>query len=151
MIVWPDRALVLAVHDRQLAEHGGRPGLRDDSLLESALARPRQLMAYGDPPADLAELAASLAYGIARNHPFVDGNKRTAYVSCRLFLKLNGLDLSSDPLDRHRNFVAMAEGRLELAEFTAWLRRHLRVVDPGQVQETAAGPSYSERGSSVGR
>ena len=77
MIVWLEKALTLAIHDRQLAEHGGSAGVRDETLLESVLARPQQLFAYGDPVPDLAELAASLAFGLARNHPFVDGNKRT--------------------------------------------------------------------------
>lgn len=76
MIVWLEKALVLAIHDRQLAEHGGSGGVRDETLLESALARPQQLYVYGDPAPDLANLAASLSYGLARNHPFVDGNKR---------------------------------------------------------------------------
>ncbi|HET7597636.1 MAG TPA: type II toxin-antitoxin system death-on-curing family toxin, partial [Burkholderiales bacterium] len=89
MIVWLEKALVLPLHDRQLAEHGGTSGVRDEGLLESALARPQQLHAYGDPAPDLAELAASLAYGLARNHPFVDGNKRTAAVACETFIELN--------------------------------------------------------------
>src|SRR3546814_10578915 len=80
MIVWIKRPLVLLLHDRQIAEHGGSAGLRDAHLLDSALARPQQLYAYGDPIPDLAALAASLAFGIARNHAFVDGNKRTAFV-----------------------------------------------------------------------
>ena len=77
MIIWIERTLALAIHERQLSEHGGGSGVRDEALLESALARPQQLFAYGDPPPDLAALAASLAFGLARNHPFVDGNKRT--------------------------------------------------------------------------
>ena len=81
MIAWLEKALVLAIHDRQLAEHGGTGGVRDEGLLESALARPQQLHAYGDPAPDLADLAAALAYGLARNHPFLDGNKRTAAVA----------------------------------------------------------------------
>ena len=92
MIVWLEKELVMAIHDRQLAEHGGSSGLRDESLLESALARPQQLHAYGGADTDLASLAASLAYGLARNHPFVDGNKRTAFVACRVFLRLNEAD-----------------------------------------------------------
>ena len=80
MIIWINRELALAIHERQLAEHGGIEGVRDESLLESALARPQQAHAYGDPPPDIADLAASLAYGSARNHPLGDGNKRTAHV-----------------------------------------------------------------------
>lgn len=138
MIIWPDKALVMAVHDRQVAEHGGSAGLRDDSLLESALARPKQLMAYGDPLPDLAELAASLAYGIARNHPFVDGNKRTAAVCCELFIVLNGGRITASNVDLYTHYLAMAEGRLELADFTQWLRKNLQGTVDGAVQEPPA-------------
>lgn len=102
MIVWIERPLVLAIHDRQLAEHGGASGVRADALLDSALARPRQLLSYGDPPPDLAALAASLVYGLARNHPFVDGNKRTAAVACETFIVLNGASLVADDLEALR-------------------------------------------------
>ncbi|MBX9811051.1 MAG: type II toxin-antitoxin system death-on-curing family toxin, partial [Burkholderiales bacterium] len=104
MIVWLEKALVLAIHDRQLAEHGGSAGVRDEGLLESALARPQQSHAYGDPAPDLADLAAALAYGLARNHPFVDGNKRTAHVAYRTFLALNGAELVATDEDK---YVAM--------------------------------------------
>ncbi len=90
MIVWLEKTLVLDIHERQIAEHGGTGGVRDEGLLESALARPQQHYANGDPTPDLADLAAALAYGLARNHPFVDGNKRTAHVAYRTFLALNG-------------------------------------------------------------
>src|SRR3546814_9695390 len=90
MIVWIEKPLILLLHDRQIAEHGGLAGVRDENLLQSALARPQQLYAYGDPPPDLAALAASLAHGIARNHAFVDGNKRSAIVACETFVELNG-------------------------------------------------------------
>ncbi|MDP9140220.1 MAG: type II toxin-antitoxin system death-on-curing family toxin, partial [Pseudomonadota bacterium] len=99
MIVWIEKALVQMLHDRQIAEHGGNSGLRDAGLLESALARPQQLYAYGDPPADLADLAASLAHGIAKNHAFVDGNKRTAIVSCETFIELTGAVLEASDAD----------------------------------------------------
>src|SRR3546814_11872342 len=89
MIVWIEKPLILLLHDRQIAEHGGLAGVRDENLLQSALARPQQLYAYGDPPPDLAALAASLAHGIARNHAFVDGNKRSAIVACETFVELN--------------------------------------------------------------
>ena len=95
MIVWIEKPLVLLLHDRQLAEHGGMSGVRDNGLLESALARPQQLYAYGEPPPDLADLAASLAHGLAKNHAFVDGNKRTAFVSYRTFLALNHAELQA--------------------------------------------------------
>src|SRR5690606_39645568 len=89
MIIWINRTLALAIHDRQLAEHGGGSGVRDQALLDSALARPQQFHAYGDPPPDLAALAASLAFGLAPSHPFVDGNKRTAAVACGVLRLLN--------------------------------------------------------------
>src|SRR5882757_7519497 len=116
MIVWDDKALALAIHDRLLAEHSGSSGVRDAGLLESALARPQQLYAYGDPMPDLADLAASLAYGIARNHPFVDGNKRTAHVACRTFLALNGAAFEGTVEDKYLNILALAEGKLKLED-----------------------------------
>jgi len=112
MIVWLEQALVLAIHDRQLAEHGGSGGVCDDALLESALARSQQLQAYGDPPPDLAALAAALAYGLARNHPFIDGNKRTAAVCCETFVELNGAVLLADDPELFEHYVALAEGTL---------------------------------------
>ena len=124
--IWIDRALVLAIHDRQLAEHGGAEGVRDDGLLESALALPQQMLAYGEPPPDLADLAAVLAHGLARNHPFVDGNKRTAYVVCRTFLALNGCGLAAGIEDKYQTFLALADGRLSTEAFAAWLRERLR-------------------------
>ena len=135
MIVWIDRRLALAIHDRQLAEHGGSSGVRDENLLESALARPQQLYAYGDPPPDLADLAASLAYGLARNHPFVDGNKRTAYVVCRTFLALNGAELVATLEEKYLTILTMAEGKLKLEEFAAWLRSRIQTHKPDSVQE----------------
>lgn len=139
MIVWVERALALAIHDRQLAEHGGVSGVRDDNLLESALARPRQLHHYGNPPPDLADLAASLAYGLARNHPFVDGNKRTAYVVCRVFLALNGVELIASAEDKYLSILALAEGRMPAETYAAWLREHSLRDGPEQVQEARAG------------
>jgi death-on-curing protein len=138
MIVWIDRRLALAIHDRQLAEHGGSSGLRDDNLLQSALARPQQLHTYGDPVPDLADLAASLAFGLARNHPFVDGNKRTAYVVCRTFLALNGTQLDASSEDKYLNILALAEGRLSQEDFAAWLRAHIPPLAPDQLQEAPA-------------
>lgn len=135
MIVWIEKPLVLMLHDRQIAEHGGLGGVRDDGLLQSALARPQQLFAYGDPPPDLADLAASLAHGIAKNHAFVDGNKRTAFVAYRTFLALNQMSLEASADEKYTTILALAEGTLSESEFAAWLRAHLR-LDPGQdVQE----------------
>lgn len=140
MIAWIDRRLALAIHDRQLAEHGGSSGVRDDNLLESALARPQQLHAYGDPPPDLADLAASLAYGLARNHPFVDGNRRTAYVVCRTFLSLNGAELVATLEEKYLSILALAEGKLKQEEFAAWLRTRIQIARNDQVQEPK--PAY---------
>jgi len=131
MIVWPEKALVLAIHDRQIAEHGGSAGVRDEGLLESALARPRQLHAYGDPAPDLADLAAALAYGLARNHPFVDGNKRTAAACCETFIELNGATLEADDPALFEQYLALAEGKLAERDFAAWLRERLRLAAPG--------------------
>ncbi|NCT68336.1 MAG: type II toxin-antitoxin system death-on-curing family toxin [Rhodanobacteraceae bacterium] len=137
MIIWVGKALALAVHDRQLAEHGGSVGVRDESLLDSALARPLQLDAYGEPPPDLADLAASLAFGLARNHPFVDGNKRTAAVLCETFIVLNGAHLAADDLELYPIYLGLAEGSLSEADFAAWLRTRIR-PEAGQVHEQRA-------------
>jgi death-on-curing protein len=135
MIVWLEMALGLAVHDRLLAVHGGSSGLRDQGLLESALARPLQLEAYGDPAPDLADLAAALAYGLARNHPFVDGNKRTAAVCCETFVELNGTTLESGDLELFERYLALAEGKLDERDFAAWLRGRLQFMPHGKAHE----------------
>ncbi|MGH8216114.1 MAG: type II toxin-antitoxin system death-on-curing family toxin [Rhodanobacteraceae bacterium] len=135
MITWVEKALALAIHDRQLAEHSGTPGVRDDKLLESALARPQQLYAYGDPAPDLADLAASLAFGLARNRPFVDGNKRTAAVACEAFLMLNNVVLAAGDLDLYPMYLALAEGKLKEKEFAAWLRQHIQMKPGKRVHE----------------
>jgi death-on-curing protein len=135
MIVWLEKALVLAIHDRQVAEHGGSAGVRDEGLLESALGRAQQLHAYGDPAPDLADLAAALAYGLARNHPFVDGNKRTAAVCCETFVELNGATLEADDLELFRDYLALAEGKLAERDFAAWLRPRIRRVPRGEAHE----------------
>ena len=121
--VWIDRAVILAVHDEQLAEHGGSSGLRDTGLLESALARPQQLAAYGEP--DLAAIAASYGLGLAKNHPFIDGNKRTAFVAVELCLVLNGSELTADDVDCTLTMLALAAGDLDEAAFAEWIRRHI--------------------------
>ena len=123
--VWINEELVIAIHARQIAEHGGSGGMRDESLLQSALARPRQLYAYGDPSPDIAALAASLAYGTAKNHPFVDGNKRTAAVLCELFIVVNGVRLEASDQEMLSIFLALAEGSLDEDELAGWIRLHL--------------------------
>lgn len=126
--VWVSREVVLAIHDEQLAEHGGGTGLRDPGLLESALARPPNLEAYR-PEADLAALAAAYASGITRNHPFVDGNKRTAFVVMELFLELNGSALRADDAACVRVMLRLAAGEIDDEELADWVRRHLVATD----------------------
>lgn len=121
--IWLDMRVVLAAHDEQLAEHGGAEGLRDMGLLESALARPQNLAAYGDP--DVTELAASLAFGIAKNHPFVDGNKRTALVALETFLALNGEELTADDVQCVLTIQSLAAGELSEATLAEWIRKNL--------------------------
>jgi death on curing protein len=141
MIVWIEKSLALAIHERQLAEHGGGTGVRDEALLDSALARPQQLFAYGDPPPDLAALAASLAYGLARNHPFVDGNKRTAHVCYRVFLALNDARLIASDEEKYITMLKLAEGSLSEDDFAEWLRPHLVLATKGNVNEPQAAYS----------
>ncbi len=138
MIIWIEKPLVLAIHDRQISEHGGIPGVRDEGLLDSALARPQQLHAYADPAPDLAALAASLAFGLARNHPFSDGNKRTAAVACEVFIVLNNAMLLADDLALYPQYIALAEGSLTEAELASWLRQHIRVAPGTEVHEQRA-------------
>lgn len=115
---------VLAIHRRQLAEHGGGDGVRDLGLLESALARPQNIAAY-EADADIARLAAAYAFGIARNHPFVDGNKRTSLVACRTFLLLNGYQVSATAAEKYLTFLSLAEGTLTENDLADWLRLRL--------------------------
>ena len=122
--VWVLDEIVPALHGRQLAEHGGSAGVRDAGLLASALARPRQLFAYGGVEATLPRLAAAYAYGIARNHAFVDGNKRTAFVVSLLFLKLNGLNLEAAQEEKYEVFMALAAGELDETALAAWIAKH---------------------------
>lgn len=135
MIIWLEKEDVLLIHDRQLAEHGGSAGLRDEGLLESALARPRQLQAYGDPAPDLADLAASLACGLARNHAFVDGNKRTAAVCCESFIELNGATLEAGDVELYEQYLAVAEGKVTERAFAAWVRDRLQLARPSAAHE----------------
>ena len=135
MIIWITRELALAIHERQLAEHGGGSGVRDEPLLQSALARPQQLFAYGNPPPDLADLAASLAFGMARNHPFVDGNKRSAHVCYRVFLTINDAELVASEEEKYMRMLMLAEGSLSETEFAAWLRSCMRLHHGKRVQE----------------
>lgn len=122
-IKWLQKEAVLAMHARQLAEHGGGAGVRDEGLLESALQRPISKTQYENP--DIADLAAAYAYGIARNHPFVDGNKRTALVSARAFLLYNGYQLNAKNEDKLHTFIALASGTLSEIDLAKWFRSRL--------------------------
>ena len=122
---WISQELALAIHNRQLAEHGGIEGVRDEGLLSSALARPRHILAYSEKSPSIAVLAAAYGYGIAKNHPFLDGNKRTAYVVCRTFLLLNGHDINATQENKYLTFLQLAEGNLSEEELADWLDSHL--------------------------
>ena len=119
--LWIEERDALAVHDRLLALHGGATGLRDRDLLDSALARPRQHHAYAK-TSDVVEMAALYTAGIVRNHPFVDGNKRTGFVIGVLFLELHGFDFTASEADATQAVMALASGTLDEAAYTAWLR-----------------------------
>ncbi len=122
--VWIRDDVVRAIHRRQLAEHGGSEGVRDAGLLDSALARPKNLFAYADAAPELAALAAAYAIGIIKNHPFVDGNKRTAFVVSRTFLVLNGVDIDATKEEKYRTFMKAAAGMLTQDELADWFRVH---------------------------
>lgn len=124
-LVWISERVVVAIHRRQLAEHGGLEGIRDEGLLQSALSRPKNLLAYSQSSPDLASLAAAYAYGIVQNHPFVDGNKRTAYVVMRTFLKLNGYDIQASDEEKYQIWIDLAAGKLVEEELASWIREHL--------------------------
>ena len=121
--MWIATEVALAAHAEQLAEHGGGDGIRDAAMIDSAMARPQNLAQYGDP--DAAALAAAYAYGIARNHPFTDGNKRTAAVVSETFLMLNGYALGATDAELVVAFVALAAGELSEDELADWFRQHL--------------------------
>ncbi len=119
---WIDRRALLLLHDESIAEHGGAPGIRDEGLLDSALARPLNLAAYGEP--DWAALAAAYGVGLAKNHPFVDGNKRSAFLAIGLFLAINGRRLQVGQAEATLTMLAVAAGTLDEAGLAAWLRDH---------------------------
>ena len=120
---WIDRRLLVLLHDESLAAHGGASGMRDEGLLESALARPLNLANYGEP--DVAALAACYAFGLAQNHPFVDGNKRAAFLSVGLFLGLNGYKLTASQAEATVAVFGLAAGDIDEPTFTAWLRERI--------------------------
>lgn len=118
-----DKPEVLIVHSMQLAEHGGSDGIRDETLLDSALAKPRNVLAYADSP-NLPRLAVSYAFGLARNHAFIDGNKRTALVVSEGFLRVNGFKIVSTPEEKYFTFLHLADGSLSEDELAAWFTKH---------------------------
>lgn len=120
--VWVRQDVIIATHERVLADHGGESGIRDPGLLESALARPQQIHAYGDP--DLATLAAAYASGIIRNHPFLDGNKRVGFMAAYVFLACNGLNLTATEVAATQAVLDLAAGKLTEDQFAQWLRDH---------------------------
>jgi death-on-curing protein len=127
-ITWISEALAVLIHELQLAEHGGLAGIRAQGLLSSALARPRHLYAFTEPKPDLSALAAAYAFGISRNHPFFDGNKRTAQVVYRTFLSLNGLELVASTDAKYSMMIQLASGTLSEAEFAQWIRQNIKPV-----------------------
>jgi len=122
-IRWLSKETILAMHARQLAEHGGGTGLRDEGLLESAIQRAANKVAYETP--DIADLAAAYAFGIAKNHPFVDGNKRTSLVASRAFLRFNGYQVIATDKEKLETFLSLAAGTIGEIELAAWFRKHI--------------------------
>ena len=119
-----DRDIILAIHEEQLAQHGGKIGVRDEGLLESALSRPANRAAYDD-TADAAMLAAAYAFGLAKNHPFIDGNKRTAYVAMELFLLDNGFALIASDEESLLTMLRLAAGEMSEEDYACWIRRNV--------------------------
>ena len=122
--IWIIPEAVIAIHKRQISEHGGGNGLRDPGLLDSALAKPKNIFTYSNKKTPISELAAAYAIGIARNHPFVDGNKRIALVISLLFLKLNRWELICAADDLYKTFMALADGTLSEADLSTWFADH---------------------------
>ncbi len=125
---WVDRNILLLLHDESLASHGGASGIRDEGLLDSALSRPLNLALYGEP--DIADLAASYAFGLAKNHPFVDGNKRAAFLSIGLFLYMNGKILMASQTDATLTIMAVAAGERTETDLAIWIRNYLAPRKP---------------------
>jgi death on curing protein len=122
--VWLLKETVLALHDRLLAEFGGLPGLRDEGLLDSALARPENLFAYGKPT--IFDLAASYAFGLIKNHPFMDGNKRIGFAAATVFLEINGCRFQAAEADATIQTLALAAGALDEVRYSAWLKANVK-------------------------
>ena len=119
---WIDKTALVLLHDESLGEHGGAAGIRDEGLFESALARPENIAAYENP--DIAPLAAAYGVGLAKNHPFIDGNKRVAFMAVGLFLALNGYRLCASQIEATRAILTIAAGEMGEADFAAWIRQN---------------------------
>lgn len=128
MFTWINRRALLLLHGESLVLHGGAPGIRDEGLLDSALMRPQNLALYGQP--DVFDCAAAYAFGLAKNHPFIDGNKRAAFLGAGMFLRLNGHRLTATPPDATLTMLALAAGDLAEAGYAAWLRQHTPLSEP---------------------
>ena len=122
MFIWIDRRALLLLHGESLVLHGGAPGMRDEGLLDSALARPENLAAYGQP--DVFDCAAAYVFGLAKNHPFIDGNKRAAFLGAGMFLRLNGFRLTATQHDATLTMLALAASDITEAAYADWLRNH---------------------------
>jgi len=123
--VWVREDVVLAIHRRQLAEHGGQEGLRDLGLLQSALNKPKNLFHYADPAPQLAAMAASYGFGLTLNHPFIDGNKRTSFIVCQLFLNLNNVKLQASSSEKYKMFMQLASGAVSEEKLRQWIAENL--------------------------
>ena len=126
--IWINLRVIKAFHDWQINEHGGLPGLRDAGLLLSALSRLENSCHYSDPKPDVAELAAAYGFGLAKNHPFNDANKRTAFIAMRLFLKLNGYDLAASPENKYKTIIRVAASQISEDELAQWIRKNLEEI-----------------------
>jgi death-on-curing protein len=129
VIEWLAEAVVLAIHDEQVGEHGGLAGIRDLGALQSALARPQQLLAYADPRPDVAALAAAYGFAIATSHPFADGNKRTSYIVTEVFLLLNGHQMDVDEAARVDVWTRLGAGSITEEQLADWLRAHITEIE----------------------
>jgi len=125
---WINSRVIKAFHNRQINERGGLPGLRDEGLLLSALSRPENAYHYSDRKPDVAELAAAYGFGLAKNQPFNDSNKRTALIAMRLFLKLNGYDLAASPEDKYKTIIYVAASDITEDELAQWIRKNLKEI-----------------------
>ena len=126
--IWINLRVIKASRDRQINEHGGLPGLRDQGLLLSALSRPENAFHYSDPKPDVTELAAAYGFELAKNHPFNDANKRTAFIAMRLFISLNGYDLVASPEDKYKTIIRVAASNISEDELEKWIRKNLKEI-----------------------